>query len=196
MVKRNIGRIVFMAVGVCGWFYLVYRYPAARLFTLFLPPVVALHWAKDRGWRNIFISIFVVLWLFIFHYESLRYFDLTSLTQREIPKLKFLFPPAGWIMFFNVNDSYSYVEVYGKKGNSVQLIDPHDIFRTRTVGFDNIHRNILSAASSQELAAPFCQFLKHRLPYYEDFVIIAVSYPAISKDPERRLQEPLYRCEP
>ena len=196
MAQRQISRAVLVAVPVCAWVYLVYRYPAIRLFTVLLPPVVALHWSKYPRWRNIFISIFTILWLFVFHYESIRYFYLTPLAHRQMSKFKFLFPPAGWIMFFNVDDSYSYVEVYGKKGEVLQLIDPHDVLRTRTIGFDNIHRNVLSAVYSRELAGPFCRFLKRRLPYYEDFIIVAVEYPSVSKEPGRRLQQSLYRCGP
>ena len=126
------------------------------------PPIIAVNLSGNPRLRNAAISIFVVLWLFIFH--------------SELPKFKFLFPPAGWIMFFNVDDTYSHVEVYGKMGG-VHSIDPHDIFRTRTFGFDNIHRNVLSAVGSRENAAAFCQYLAWRLPSCEDFVITLVYYP-------------------
>ncbi|MBI5150327.1 MAG: hypothetical protein HZA28_06120 [Candidatus Omnitrophica bacterium] len=196
MDRKQVGRVVLVAASVCVWVYLVFCYPTIRLFTLLLPPVIALHWSKTIRWRNVFISIFTLLWLFVFHYESTRYFYLTPFAQREMLKFKFLFPPAGWIMFFNVDDSYSYVEVYGKKGEALQPIDPHDILRTRTIGFDNIHRNVLSTVYSRELAGPFCRFLKRRLPYYDDFVVVAVEYPSVSREPDRRLQQALYRCGP
>lgn len=99
-------------------------------------------------------------------------------------------------MFFNVDQTYSYVEVYGKIGETVQPIDPHDIFRTRTFGFDNIHRNVLSGVGSRESAAAFCQYLAWRLPAYEDFVVMTVYYPSLVKEPYKHWQEPLYRCGP
>src|SRR5438309_486667 len=82
--------------------------------------------------RNTLISIFIILWIIVFHYESIRYFYLNPIFKRSLPKMKFLFPPAGWIMFYNVDDSYGLVEVLGVKDNILQVIDPHDILRTRT----------------------------------------------------------------
>ncbi len=191
---RRIACIFLIVLGVCLWIYLVCRYPAISLFTLLVPPVVAVNLTKNSRIRNASITIFVVLWLLIFHYESTRYFYLNTLTQRDLPKFKFLFPPAGWIMFFNVDETYSYVEVYGKMGEVVHLVDPHDIFRTRTFGFDNIHRNILSTVATRDSAAAFCQYLAWRLPSYQDFVVMAVYYPSIVKEPYRRGQEALYQC--
>lgn len=194
ILNNRIGRACLIVLGVCLWIYLVCRYPAISLFTLLVPPVVAVNFTKNSRVRNASITVFVVLWLFIFHYESTRHFYLNAFAQRDLPKLKFLFPPAGWIMFFNVDETYSYVEVYGKMGESVQLIDPHDIFRTRTFGFDNIHRNILSTVASRDSAAAFCRYLAWRLPSYEDFVVTAVYYPSIVQEPYKRGQEALYRC--
>ena len=77
--------------------------------------------------------IFIILWLGIFHYESIRYTYLNPLFQRNFPKFKFLFPPAGWIMFYHIDDDFGYVEVYGVKRGESQLLDPHEIFRTRTI---------------------------------------------------------------
>ena len=183
-----------IVVGVFLWLYLACRYPAASLFTLLVPPVVVINFSKDPRLRNMSISIFVLLWLFIFHYESTRYFYLNAFAQKDLPKFKFLFPPAGWIMFFNVDETYSYVEVYGKSDGSVHLINPHDIFRTRTFGFDDIHRNVLSTVGSQGNAAAFCQYLAWRFPSYEDFVVTAVYYPSLVKEPYKRGQDVLYRC--
>ena len=55
--------------------------------------------------RNKLISVFVVLWLAVFYYESTCYYYLQPLFKRELPRLKFLFPPAGWIMFYNIGDN-------------------------------------------------------------------------------------------
>ena len=193
-VKSRIVHALLIAIGICIWACLVFRYPTVSLFTLLVPPIVTINFSKNSRVRNAAISIFVVLWLFIFHYESTRYFHLNAFAQKDLPKFKFLFPPAGWIMFFNVDETYSYVEVYGKMEGSVYLIDPHDIFRTRTFGFDNIHRNVLSTVGSRESAAAFCQYLAWRLPSYEDFVIMAVYYPSLVKEPYKRQQEVLYQC--
>ncbi|OGX29416.1 MAG: hypothetical protein A2705_03770 [Omnitrophica WOR_2 bacterium RIFCSPHIGHO2_01_FULL_52_10] len=194
ILKNRITRTLLIVAGIYIWLYWVFRYPAVSLFTLLAPPVATINFSRNSRVRNTAISIFVVLWLFIFHYESTRHFYLSALAKRDLPKFKFLFPPAGWIMFFNVDETYSYVEVYGKMGESVHLIDPHDIFRTRTFGFDNIHRNILSNVGSGDHAAAFCRYLSWRLPSYEDFVVMAVYYPSLVKEPYRRRQEVLYRC--
>jgi hypothetical protein len=144
--------------------------------------------------RNAVITLFVIVWTAVFHYESLRYFYLNSLFKRDLPKLKLLFPPAGWIMFFDVDDAYATVDVYGIKGNSTQLIDPHDIFRTRTFGFDNIHRGIMGIAANREKAPMFCQFLRRRFPYFEKFAIVQDYYPSITKEPYHRMEQVLYQC--
>ena len=144
--------------------------------------------------RNFFITAFVILWLFIFHYVSLRYFYLNPLFKRDMPKLKFLFPPAGWIMFYEVGDQYGYIDVYGIYEGKLQLIDPHAIFRTRTFGFDNIHRGILGSAARREMAQPFCQFLQRRFPKYEKFLVVQAYYPSITQEPAKRYEEVLYQC--
>ncbi len=195
-MKNKIARASLIVAGVCIWLYLACRYPAVSLFTLFVPPVAVVNFSKNPRLRNVFISIFVVLWLLVFHYESTRHFYLNPLAQRDLPKFKFLFPPVGWIMFFNVDETCSYVEIYGKTGESAYLIDPHDIFRTRTFGFDNIHRNVLSIVGSRDLASPFCHYLAWRLPTYENFVVTAVYHPSLIKEPEKRRQQVLYQCGP
>lgn len=161
--------------------------PTYRIFA-FIPFLIFLNFAKEKHLKNAAVIIVVVLWLFLFHYESTRYFF------HDFPKTKFLFPPYGWIMFFRVDDDFSYVEVYGKKGEQIELIDPHDIFRTRTIGFDNIHRNILSSVAARDSAKSFCPFLKYRFPYFDSFFVTYVYYPSITKEPGKRLEEVLYTC--
>ena len=134
-----------------GWFFVLFRFPSLFIFTTTVPLVAGIHFSKNKRVRNAFITCFVILWILIFHYESLRYFYLQPLLQRPLPQTKFLFPPAGWIMFYNVGDTSGNVEVYGVKDGQSQLIDPHDIFRTRTFGFDNIHRGILGAAAGSNV---------------------------------------------
>ncbi len=145
--------------------------------------------------RNCLISLFVVAWTIVFHYESLRAFYLNPLFKRTLPKPKFLFPPAGWIMFFQVDDGYGFTEVYGIKNGKPQLIDPHDIFQTRTIMFDNIHRNILSTVADQHYARPFCGFLERKFPYFDNFMVSVVYYPHLAKERFERLQQVKYQCE-
>lgn len=145
--------------------------------------------------KHTLITLFIILWTLVFHYESVRYFYLNPLFQKPLPKVKFLFPPAGWIMFFNVDDSSGYAEVYGVKGGQPQLIDPHDIFRTRTIMFDNIRRNILGGVLSRQRAPAFCQYLKYRFPYFDEFLVAQVYYPSITEDHYRREQALAYRCQ-
>ena len=108
--------------------------------------------------------------------------------------MKFLFPPAGWIMFFHVDSQFSHAEVYGIKDRQAQLIDPHLIFRTRTIGFDNIHRNILSEGMSLHQRPSFCRYLKIKFPEFENFVVTGVVYPSVTKTPLRRIVQVVYEC--
>ena len=97
-------------------------------------------------------------------------------------------------MFYNVDDSAGYVEVYGVKESTPFLIDAHDIFATRTIGFDNIHRNILSSVADPAMAKPFCKFLWRKFQYYERFIVTGVYYPSITKEPNKVLQQVKYQC--
>ena len=144
--------------------------------------------------RHWFISLFVIVWTVVFHYESTRAFWLEPFFHRPLPKLKFLFPPAGWIMFYNVGDQFGFVEVYGFKDGQPELIDPHLILPTRPIGYDNIHRNALSAVLSQDIAPEFCRYLKRKFPYFDRFAVTYVQYPSLSKEPLKRLQQVMYVC--
>ncbi len=144
--------------------------------------------------RNIFISIFVIIWILVFNYESTRHFYLEPLFHRDLPKVKFLFPPAGWVMFFNVDDSYGLAEVYGVKDGNTQRIDPHQILQTRAIGYDNIYRNALSTVLSRSLAQPFCAYLHRKFTYFDSFLVTYVNYPSVSQRPFERLQALAYEC--
>lgn len=144
--------------------------------------------------RHVFISIFVVVWLSVFHYESLRAFYLNPLFGRALPKVKFLFPPAGWIMFYHVDDRFGFTEVYGVKGGIPRRIDPHDIFQTRTIMFDNTHRNVLSTVADERYAASFCRFLERKFPYFDNFFVTTVYYPHLSKERYEHIQQVKYAC--
>lgn len=98
--------------------------------------------------RNAAITWFVIVWTLIFQYETLRANYLSPLFKRHLPKLALLFPPAGWIMFYHVDQSYGVAEVYGMRSGQPFLIDPHQIFQTKAVGYDNIRRNVLVSVLS------------------------------------------------
>ena len=164
------------------------------LFLIFVPLSIGLNVIRDVRWRNRFITVFVVIWLALFHYESVRHFYLEPLVKQSLPKMKFLFPPAGWIMFFNVDDRFGYREVYGIKEGKLQSIDPHEIVRTRTIGYDNIYRGVLGTVANPARAKDFCKYLNYRFPYFESFAVNLVYYPSITKEPYRRLQQVEYVC--
>lgn len=149
---------------------------------------------KNIKLRNILITLFVIVWTIIFHYESARYFYFQRWFNRPLPKMKLLFPPAGWIMFYEVTRQSGNVEVYGVKNSVPQLIDPHDIFRTRTFGFDNVHRGIMSVAADEKNKTRFCGFLRKRFPYFDQYVITYDYYPDITKERHQKWQTVLYQC--
>ena len=144
--------------------------------------------------RKIIISIFVILWTLVFHYESTRHFLLNPWASRQLPKIKFLFPPAGWIMFFNVDEAYGGAEVYGLSQGQPQLIDPHKILETKAIGYDNIHRNVLSEVLSPYRARSFCGFLKRKFPEFNEFTVVATYYPSVVKEPQQKLYKTMYVC--
>lgn len=147
-----------------------------------------------KSLRSIFISVFVVVWLCVFHYESLRHFYLQPFFSKPLPKLKFLFPPAGWIMFYNVDDIAVYAQVYGVRNGISQLIDPHQIIRTRFIGFDMVHRNVLSTVLVPDVRKSFCASLHKQFPEFEKFVIMQVEFPSLLKSRFERYQTPVYQC--
>ena len=144
--------------------------------------------------RNCLISIFVIIWLIVFHYESLRTFYLNPLVNHELPKLKFLYPPAGWIMFYHVGPSYGYAEVYGLKNGQSHYIDPHHILQTRAIGYDNINRNALVSVLHQSMQGSTCVFLKRKFPYFDSFMVVYANYPDVVKTPFIKQQTLVYQC--
>ena len=146
-------------------------------------------------WRNRVITGFVICWALLFQYETLRASYLSPLAHRELPKFRLLFPPAGWIMFYNVGPSYDFVEVYGIRGQEAVKLDPHEIFATRAVGYDNIRRNVLIGVLSEGAAPPFCRYLKRKFPVYDTFAVLAERYPDLVATPNRFLFQVAHRCE-
>jgi hypothetical protein len=145
--------------------------------------------------RSILIPWFVICWTLVFHYETLRANYLSPVFKRDLPKLPLLFPPAGWIMFFSVDKSYGFAEVYGVRDGEATKLDPHDIFETRAVGYDNIHRNVLIGVLDQHRAPIFCRYLRRKFPQYDSFAVLYGHYPDLIHTPELVLRQVAYRCQ-
>jgi hypothetical protein len=144
--------------------------------------------------RDITISAFVVLWLGLFNYETFRLNYLSPLFGRELPKFKLLFPPAGWIMFYRVDEWDGRCEVFGLKGSRRYRIDPHRIFADRYVGYDNIRRNVLVTALERRYAPEFCRYLHRKFPEFEAFEVDEVVVPSVLEHPQRDIERPAYQC--
>ncbi|MBI4341229.1 MAG: hypothetical protein HY598_02985 [Candidatus Omnitrophica bacterium] len=144
---------------------------------------------RDRA-----ITWFVICWSLLFFYETFRASYLSPLAGRPLPKWPLLFPPAGWIMFFNVDKTYGFAEVYGLRNGRHALIDPHDIFSTKGVGYDNIHRNVLVGVLSPRAARPFCAYLTRKFPDYEAFVVVYAQYPDVVDEPDTVWRQTAYQC--
>ncbi len=148
-----------------------------------------------KGLRDRFILLFVAVWLALFHYESLRLNYLSSLVGRELPKFKFLFPPAGWIMFYRVDSAEVRTEVYGLNNEDrLELIDPHRIFNNQWIGYDNIRRNVLISVMDRYSAPHFCRYLKRKFPEYARFSVFQVVYPNVIENPKKRVLKLAYEC--
>jgi hypothetical protein len=144
--------------------------------------------------RRLAIKAFVLGWLLVFSYESLRSAYLDRWLGADLPKLKLLFPPAGWIMFYRVDDSDGRAEVWGRRGGSEELIDPHRIFATRWLGYDNIRRNVLITALEPPYAPAFCRYLRRKFPQYEGFAVKEAITPSVSRARDAVLRQTAYRC--
>lgn len=144
--------------------------------------------------RNVLISIFVVVWLAVFHYESVRQFYLQPFFKEPLPKTKFLFPPAGWIMFYQVGDRYTAAEVFGVRKGLIVPIDAHDIIKTRFIGFDMVQRGVLSSMLDKRIKPGFCRYLQKNFPEFDRFIITAIEYPALTRSRYERYQGEVYSC--
>ena len=147
--------------------------------------------------RNTAISVFVVCWLLLFGYETFRAGYLDPLVGRRLPKFPLLFPPAGWIMFFDVDRTYGFSEVYAlpRGGEEPVKLDPHDIFKTKGVGYDNIRRNVLVGVLYQDHAEDFCRYLRRQFPQHGAFAVVYSQYPDVVDEPDRVLSQVAYRCQ-
>ena len=97
-------------------------------------------------------------------------------------------------MFYQVGPSAGFYEIYGIKDKRPQLIDPHDIFRTRTIGYDNLHRGIMGGAAHPRRGRDFCRFLRYRFPYFDEFIVAGAYYPKPSKNAYERHDKVQYKC--
>ena len=149
---------------------------------------------RNTAIRDACITFFVAAWLLLYSYETLRLNYLSPLFHRELPKTKFLFPPAGWIMFYEVGEREGHVEVYGLRDRRPELIDPHRIFATRWLGYDNIHRNVMISVLSRAYAESFCRFLRRKFPDYDGFIVAYAETPSVVEQPQRVFREVMYQC--
>jgi hypothetical protein len=140
------------------------------------------------------IKAFVAGWLLVFNYETLRGGYLEPWLGMALPKVKFLFPPAGWIMFYRVDDADGRAEVWGLRGGREELINPHHIFSTRWLGYDNIRRNVLVTALEPAYASSFCRYLRRKFPQYEGFAVNEAITPSVSRARDHVVRRTAYRC--
>ncbi len=146
--------------------------------------------------RSAQITWCVILWALLFQYETLRANYLSPLAGRPLPKLALLFPPDGWIMFFHVDRSYGFAEGHGVgPGGEPIKLDPHDIFETSAIGYDNIRRNVLVGVLDPGAAPSFCRYLRRKFPAYAGFTVLYGEYPDVVAAPNRVFYDVAYRCE-
>jgi hypothetical protein len=150
--------------------------------------------------HNAAITVFVIAWIVFFQYQTLRLNYLnplaTQLWHRDLPKIPLLFPPAGWIMFYNVDPAYGLAEVYGLRRGVPEAIDPHAIFPMKNLGYDNIRRNVLVSVLSADSAPRFCRYLARKFPGYASFAVVYAGYPDLVNTPDRLTRHLAYRCPP
>lgn len=145
-------------------------------------------------WRRRCISFFVIIWLAVFFYESTRMFYLEPWLKRSLPKVKMLYPPAGWIMFYQIGPQFSYAQVYGVMQGRLHPIDPHQILSTRSIGYDNVQRNALISVLDGHMKPAFCGLLKRKFPYMENFIVSHVVLDDVTKKDGQFDETVVYQC--
>ena len=88
--------MLFTGLVLTGWAWHAGHLADSVLFILLVPSLIAVRVFSAKKSQNVFITIFVIIWLGLFHYESVRGFILNNAMGINAPKTKFLFPPAGW----------------------------------------------------------------------------------------------------
>ena len=144
--------------------------------------------------RNKVISGFVLIWCLLFAYQTLRYNLLNPLLSLELPRIPLLFPPAGWIMFYQINPTFGTAEIHGIRSKRTTRLNPHQIFQTKTIGYDNFHRNILSEVLDEPRAPLFCDYLNWKFSDYESFLVIYRYYPDVVQKPDYFKKALAYSC--
>ncbi len=192
-----LGLLVFFTV----WAILIFLFPAFRIYTLTIPPILIVNFAKEQRLRDCFINYFVVIWLFLFFYYNTRSFLLEPFLRGAFrnPTLtlegnKFLFPPAGPIMFYNVNSAFGHHRVLGIKNEEAFELDPHDIYLTRTFFYDNVHRGVLGEIGDLSNAPSFCYTMYRRMPEFDDFVVTLRVYPSLTTSRYVYREKLIYHC--
>lgn len=147
--------------------------------------------------RKIAISVFVIFWLLLFHYEALRAFYLSPLAGRDLPKFPVLFPTFGWNMFYSLPNSWSTAEVYGSRNgpSEPERIEADRIFSLNFPGFDFNRRNVIGKVLDPKISGEFCAYLKRKFPAYQDFTIrhAVVTQLVPTRAPKQYLP-PVVRC--
>ena len=148
--------------------------------------------------KNAAITAFVIAWALFFHYQTFRLWYLNPwFKQRfniELPRIPLLFPPAGWIMFYNIDPTYGFAEMYAREDRTMKVLDPHAIFETKAVGYDNIRRNVLIGVVYRDRAPDFCRYLGRKFPEMKEFAVVYAGYPDVVSQPERVERSLVYKC--
>lgn len=97
-------------------------------------------------------------------------------------------------MFFRVDEAYGHTQIFGFNDENAFEIDPHEIFRVRTIGYDNIHRGVINGAASSPNYKSFCKQLFRRFKGYDHFRVVTSYYPQFVTKPHERYQRVLYNC--
>ncbi len=200
-MQTNLGRSLGLSAFLILWGALVYKFPVWWVYTLTVPPILVVNLAKDKRLRDHFISLFVVIWLMVFMLNTTRHLLLEPFLKRSFPGFslalavnKFLFPPAGPIMFFNVDDSFGFYRVSGIKNGKLFDLNPHEVILNRTLFYDNIHRGVLGAIGDPGSVVSFCRWMHGRFPEFDDFAVGVRQYPALKKSRYVYQEGWLYRC--
>lgn len=124
-----------------------------------------------------------MVWTLLFHYESLRYCYLEPLFRQYLPKVPFLFPRYGWLMYYKLANAWYSIQVYGvRKDKGPEPIDSHRILTTKPVGYDPIRRNLLTEVVPPKSVPDFCRYLERKFPEYDNFLLMFEGYEPLAPE--------------
>jgi len=208
MNKGKISGIILriLLIGVWGWVFIIYQ--PLRTVWILLGMAAGIRFAKSKALQTLFITFFVIFWMVLFHYESVRHFYLNPYVYPKIKNLKvvakllpegfkktkFLFPPAGWIMFFRVTPSYGNVEIIAIDGQRSYRLDPHQVLLTRDIMYDNVYRGVLGSFAENRNAPQTCRYLKRRFPEFDNFIVRYHYYRNVVDSPYKYDVIPQFQC--